>query len=105
VVEEHNITAQISNLRKILGPRTIATIPGRGYRFTALLDEGTPESAGASNLASSAAGDVDSASLWTQPTIAVFPFEDLSETADHAHFADGITEDLVTALSCWRRFP
>ncbi len=109
VVEEHNITTQISNLRKILGPRTIATIPGRGYRFTAPLDEGTPESGGASDHASraarAAAGDVDSASLWTQPTIAVFPFEDLSETADHAHFADGITEDLMTALSCWRRFP
>src|SRR5687767_4503620 len=28
VVEEHNITAQISSLRKLLGPGVIATIPG-----------------------------------------------------------------------------
>ena len=28
----------VSALRKLLGPKAIATIPGRGYRFTALLD-------------------------------------------------------------------
>ena len=35
VVEEHNITAQISSLRKLLGPSVIATVPGRGYQFVA----------------------------------------------------------------------
>ncbi len=35
VVEEHNIAAQISSLRKLLGAQVIATVPGRGYRFTA----------------------------------------------------------------------
>ena len=35
VVEENNIQVQISALRKLLGPNAIATIPGRGYRFTA----------------------------------------------------------------------
>ena len=34
VVEENNLQVQISALRKILGPSAIATIPGRGYRFT-----------------------------------------------------------------------
>ena len=34
VVEENNLQVQISTLRKLLGPSTIATIPGRGYRFT-----------------------------------------------------------------------
>ena len=38
VVEEHNITAQVSSLRKLLGANVIATVPGRGYRFTATLD-------------------------------------------------------------------
>src|SRR5687768_5583975 len=38
VVEEHNITAQISSLRKLLGSRVIATVPGRGYQFVATLD-------------------------------------------------------------------
>ncbi|MDD5334118.1 MAG: winged helix-turn-helix domain-containing protein [Rhodoferax sp.] len=35
MVEENNLTVQISNLRKLLGPKAIATIAGRGYRLTA----------------------------------------------------------------------
>ena len=35
VVEENNLQVQISTLRKLLGPAAIATIPGRGYQFTA----------------------------------------------------------------------
>jgi predicted ATPase/DNA-binding winged helix-turn-helix (wHTH) protein len=35
VVEEHNIAAQISSLRKLLGAQAISTVPGRGYRFSA----------------------------------------------------------------------
>jgi len=38
VVEENNLQVQISALRKVLGPRAISTIPGRGYRFTLDLD-------------------------------------------------------------------
>lgn len=33
VVEEGNIQVQVSGLRKLLGPRAIATVPGLGYRF------------------------------------------------------------------------
>ena len=45
VVEENNLQVQVSSLRKLLGPGTIATIPGRGYRFTArLLDSDAPGS-------------------------------------------------------------
>jgi len=36
VVEEHNIAAQVSTLRKLLGANVITTVPGRGYRFTAI---------------------------------------------------------------------
>ena len=38
VVEENNLQVQISALRKQLGRRAITTVPGRGYRFTALAD-------------------------------------------------------------------
>jgi predicted ATPase/DNA-binding winged helix-turn-helix (wHTH) protein len=44
VVEENNLQVHISALRKLLGPQTIATIPGRGYRFTAELDAAAPDS-------------------------------------------------------------
>lgn len=38
VVEENNLQVQVSTLRKILGPKAIATVPGRGYRFTLVGD-------------------------------------------------------------------
>ena len=38
VVEENNLQVHISALRKVLGAAAIATIPGRGYQFTAPLD-------------------------------------------------------------------
>ncbi len=38
VVEEHNIATQISTLRKLLGAGAITTLPGYGYRLTALRD-------------------------------------------------------------------
>ena len=44
VVEENNLMVQVSGLRKLLGAAVIATVPGRGYRFTAALDgESTSE--------------------------------------------------------------
>lgn len=38
VVEENNIQVHISALRKLLGSAAIATVPGRGYRFTLEVD-------------------------------------------------------------------
>lgn len=42
VVEEHNIAAHISSLRKVLGAQVIATVPGRGYQFVAKPDAASP---------------------------------------------------------------
>ncbi|HEX6707785.1 MAG TPA: winged helix-turn-helix domain-containing protein [Albitalea sp.] len=42
VVEENNLAVHVSALRKLLGPQAIATIPGRGYRFAAVLDVDAP---------------------------------------------------------------
>ena len=39
VVEENNLQVQVSALRKLLGGDAIATIAGRGYRFTLTLDQ------------------------------------------------------------------
>lgn len=39
IVEEANLHVQVSALRKVLGPQVIATVPGRGYRFVAALDD------------------------------------------------------------------
>ncbi|WP_298831888.1 AAA family ATPase [uncultured Piscinibacter sp.] len=37
VVEENNLSVQVSALRKLLGREAVATIPARGYRFSAAL--------------------------------------------------------------------
>ena len=39
VVEENNVQQQVSALRKLLGADVIATIPGRGYRFIAPVEQ------------------------------------------------------------------
>ncbi|MEY4747830.1 MAG: hypothetical protein RIQ60_44 [Pseudomonadota bacterium] len=67
VVEENNLPVHVSALRKLLGQDAIATIPGRGYRFT-LLDSGvsapTPALSTALSTAPSMAPD---AALVTAP--------------------------------------
>lgn len=40
VVEEGNLAVHVSALRKLLGEAVIATVPGRGYRFTGALTQG-----------------------------------------------------------------
>jgi len=93
VVEENNLQVQISALRKILGPQSIATIPGRGYRFAAVLgaDEALPAAASAAAVSSREA-----------PSIAVLPFLNMGGDPEKDYFADGITEDVITELSRWR---
>jgi len=44
IVEENNLAAHVSALRKVLGAHAIATVPGRGYRFVAALE--TTQNAG-----------------------------------------------------------
>jgi hypothetical protein len=46
VVRENNLQVQVSSLRKLLGAQSVATVPGRGYRFTLEpeIDETAPAS-------------------------------------------------------------
>ncbi len=66
VVEEANLTVQVSSLRKLLGGDVITTIPGRGYRFTATL--GVPETTpGATPDAAAASGPIGVATTGATP--------------------------------------
>ena len=56
VVEENNLQVQVSALRKVLGPQAIATVPGRGYRFAAVLDEAVGSDRAAATAATAASG-------------------------------------------------
>jgi len=50
IVEENTLQAQVSALRRILGPDAIATISGRGYRFALELTFAGAESVPKHNL-------------------------------------------------------
>jgi DNA-binding winged helix-turn-helix (wHTH) protein len=39
VVEEANVQVQVSALRKVIGPRAVATIHRRGYRFAMVVED------------------------------------------------------------------
>ena len=39
------------------------------------------------------------------PAIAVLPFANLSADPEQEYFSDGLTEDIITALTRWRSFP
>jgi len=98
VVEEANIQVQVSSLRKLIGAQALATVAGRGYRFSGLLLEAE---VGAPVVQRTAQGEADGSDLPLpdKPSIAVLPFANLSADPEHRFFADGITQDIVTALS------
>ena len=45
------------------------------------------------------------AEILQRPALAVLPFENMGGDPEQAYFADGLTEDIITALSLWRSFP
>src|SRR6185503_4717466 len=86
VVEENNLQVQVSALRKALdeekrGQSYLVTVPGRGYRLIGIAG-GSPDPA-----------------LPDKPSIAVLPFQNMSDDPQQEYFADGIVEDVITALS------
>ncbi|MGG7580675.1 winged helix-turn-helix domain-containing tetratricopeptide repeat protein [Rhizobium sp. Nf11,1] len=90
-VEEGNLTVQIAQLRKLLGPSTgggewIATVPRVGYRFT-----------GAVHRLSGMKRKT--LLLPDKPSIAVLPFLNIGSDREQESFVDGLTEDLITDLS------
>ncbi len=40
-----------------------------------------------------------------RPAIAVLPFDNMSGDPEQEYFSDGLTEEIITALCRWRRFP
>ena len=49
--------------------------------------------------------NVDAGEIFAQPAIAVLPFDNMSGDPEQEYFVDGLTEDIITALSIWRSFP
>jgi TolB-like protein len=95
-VEDTNLNMQIAAIRRILdegrsGRSCIQTIPGRGYRLAVPV---------ARVLANSAAfGPAAAPPLPDKPSIAVLPFQNISGDPEQEYFADGMVEEIITALS------
>src|SRR5215218_8135696 len=84
-IEENNLQVQVSALRRALGEgaeRLIATIPGRGYRFTGGARPRGSTAAGPApdvGAAGRRAGGVPSSSLPSgRPVLVVLPFADMT---------------------------
>jgi TolB-like protein len=96
VVEESNLSVQIAALRKLLGAEpggadAIATVARIGYRFQL-------------PVAVLPADDGLGPAVDGRPSIAVRPLANLSGDAGREYLADGLSEDLVMALSRFRWF-
>lgn len=86
VVGENNLNVQVANLRRILGAEAIATVAGRGLRFTLDVDPvGTPP-----------------LSLPDRPSVVVLPFSNIGGDPDLGWLADAFVEDITTELSRFR---
>ena len=99
VVEDNNLTVQISALRRVLdrgraGGSCIQTIPGRGYRFAAPVARIDADAHSTIQKTSH-----DSKRSRPRLSIVVLPFANLSDDREQQYFADGIIEDLTTDLS------
>jgi len=93
VVEENNLSVQISALRRALGDGCITTVPGRGYRWTQ-----TTWAQGAPALQAAMPRPA-------QPSIAILPFTIPPGAGEDEYFADGLAEGIVAGLtrSRWLR--
>jgi adenylate cyclase len=102
-IEDSNLTVQIAALRRVFeevagGGSWIETLPRRGYRYVGpALTTGHSADANAPTSQALALPD--------NPSVAVLPFTNLSDDPEQEFFADGLTEDIITALSLWRSFP
>jgi TolB-like protein/Tfp pilus assembly protein PilF len=105
-VEESNLTQNIFTLRRILGEsaerlKYIETVPRRGYRFVAPVDEDweAPSKPDKATQASHGAGQ---SSEWlssrTTKFLAVLPFINVSNEEDTEYLSDGITESIINSL-------
>jgi TolB-like protein/Tfp pilus assembly protein PilF len=98
-ISDGALNSRINSVRRAVGDdgsaqAVIKTFTRRGFRFIGILSEDSEPDGDADNLAAQ----------FDKPSIAVLPFGNLSNNPDQEYFSDGITEDLITALSRIRRF-
>lgn len=101
IVSHDSVYGAVAALRRALGddpknPRYVANVVRRGYRLIAPVcawEEPAPIPPAAAAVTTPS----------DRPSIAVMPLRNLSGDPGQDYFSDGITEDIITELSRWRR--
>lgn len=99
VVSESALTTCINAARTAIGDsgeaqRLIKTLPRKGIRFVGKVQEKLTDASTSGGLP-----DTSALTLPDKPSIAVLPFTNMSGDPEQEYFADGIVEDVITALS------
>lgn len=107
VVSDSTLTSRINAVRKAIGDSgenqtLIRTIARKGLRFVG--DVRTAPLAAESTEAGRAKPERPALPLPDRPAIAVLPFVNMSGDPEQEYFSDGISEDIITALSKMRWF-
>ena len=98
IVSEATLNSRINAARRALGDngrdqKVIRTIARRGFRFVADVRSEAGEAEWAIRQTTSGP------SLPTRPALAILPFHNMSDDPEQVYFADGLAEDIITALS------
>ena len=110
IVSESTLTSHINAARKAVGDsgdeqKLIRTVARKGFRFVGDVTEEAPAAAGGpATSAVTPAPDraAPALALPDKPSVAVLPFQNLSGDPEQEYFADGMVEDIITALSRMR---
>ena len=103
IVSEATLTSRVNAARAAVDDngqdqRLIRTVQRKGVRFVGAIGE---ESDGSSESKGDVADESRAAALPLpgRPSIAVLPFTNMSGNAEEDYFADGMVEEIITALS------
>jgi adenylate cyclase len=106
IVSDAALTTRLNVVRGAIGDsgeeqRLIKTLPRKGFRFIGGVREEQASAVSGSDFLSDASGR-PALTLPDKPSIAVLAFSDMNGDPTQEYFSDGITADIITALS---RFP
>jgi TolB-like protein len=112
IVSESTLTSRINAARKAVGDsgeeqKLIRTIARKGFRFVGAVRAQSDDSEAKSTIGSSSDEIHEPRTalpLLDRPAIAVLPFTNMSGDPEQEYFSDGISEDIITALSKLRWF-
>ena len=107
IVSESTLTSHINAVRKAIGDsgqeqRLIRTVARKGFRFVGDVSEvRVPEGLASPNAELTELTEAPplALALPDKPSIAVLPFQNMSGDPEQEYFADGMVEDIITALS------